>query len=169
MKTKLTLFTLILITLISCKSTSPEKPYEKDGISFIAPAGWKITGEEDIEGGAFLHLEKDGFNDSGLVSVSWVYGDLGAKRFMEIQKEELQQNAMLQKLTFSPIPNAKFNGKEAIGVSYTFEVLQLPHTGYIYTFDASDRTICVLKQEADEDHDKNKDGFAKFENTFSFD
>ena len=66
------LLLLFLFITFSCKE-SIETKFEKDGVSLTCPQGWKITDQENFDDeGYYLSIEKDGFDSSGLFSITWV-------------------------------------------------------------------------------------------------
>lgn len=168
MKTRAFLL-LSLILLAACGETkSPERPFEKAGIAFTSPAGWKITEEDDFDDtGHYLSLEKQGGNDSGLITIMWFEGDMDHEEFMELTKNSLADNSIFDNLTFTDIPDATFNGMTSLGAAYTMSVQGLSHRGTIYVFGNNATTVGVVKQEAMEDSQRNAEGFDVFETSFS--
>lgn len=159
---------IILVVLISCQE-SPERKFEKDGITFVCPKGWKITEEQYIEtGGYYLVVEKDGFNASGIVSISWINTEFDFNEWITIYKDELQDNIIYKNsdLTFGKTYPAEFNGVPATAIDFTANIVGLKHQGTILIFYESGKTFAVLKQQAVEDTINNEKGFETIENSF---
>lgn len=169
---KKTILTILAATalLFSCKSGSPETQFSKHGISFTCPAGWSVTEEEDLGGGYYMSIEKEGYNESGLVTITWVDTEnvnLSAEEYMAMNVAGLQSNGAVNKMSVSDIPGARYGDYDALGKLYTMSVLTMPHTGEMYVIERDDRVICIVRQSADEDSDKNEKGFTIIEESFT--
>lgn len=168
---KLVLALLISVLIISCKQeSSPEFKFKKDGVSFAGPAGWKISDEENIDDiGYYLSVEKDGFDSSGIVTISWVNDTLELQNYLEIYQDELKSNPIYKNsdLTFEAITANTFNSIASESSSFKMSVLGVQHKGIIHSFYGNNKTIVVLKQEAIEDTDENKLGFERIEESFT--
>jgi len=155
---------LIFFVLASCKET-PEAKFENDSISVISPAGWKMTQEEIGKDGFYLVIEKEGIDASGLLTISWVNGEIELGEWMSIYQKELKDNIVFRKsnLSFANPTDSKFNDNNTTSVSYTVSILGQKHEGTIYFFHAKDKTFAILKQQAIEDKTKNESGFEYIE------
>ncbi len=154
--------------LTSCQE-SPEFKFEKNGVSFTSPSGWAITEEESFEDGSYyLSIEKDGFDSSGIITITWVSDSLSLDDSIEIHKDELKSNIIYKNanLTFEPILNNKFNKISSHSSRFKFKLLGLKHEGILHSFHGGNRTYIILKQEAVEDKIKNKLGFKTIEESF---
>ena len=168
MKTSLTvLLAICLALLISCKPT-PAVPYEHSGIAFTCPEGWEITSDKHEDNMHFVYMEKKGFNASGLITVSWIDGELEWEEYMDNTIESFEEQPMFKELEFCEPSDTVFNGYVALTINYTFNITTMPHTGKILILGDEEKTISIVMQEADEDTRKNKDGFAAFMESFSF-
>lgn len=162
-------YLIFLVVLISCQE-SPETKFEKDGIRFVCPTGWKITEEQSIEtGGYYLAIEKDGFNSSGILSVSWINTELDFTEWINIYKDELKDNIIYKNadLTFGKTYPAEFNTMRSTAIDFTANIVGLKHEGTILIFYENGKTFAVLKQQAVEDKVKNEKGFEAIEKSFS--
>lgn len=159
---------LILFSYNSCQET-PQAEFEKDGISLTSPKGWKITDEENLDDqGYYLSIEKDGPNSSGLITLSWVNGEIDLDKWKSIYKNELKSNIIYRNsnLRFAKENQDKFNDINTTSVVFTVSIFGLKHEGIIHFFYESDKTFALLKQEAFEDKIKNKNGFEFIEHSF---
>jgi hypothetical protein len=159
----------VLTFAFSCRE-APETKFDRDGISLICPKGWKITEQENIEDqGFYLSMERDGFDASGLVSVSWVNNELALEDWLDIYREELANNLIYKNsnLTFSDPYEAEYNGLPSQAMTFTVSIVGLKHEGIVHAFYGADKTIAVLRQEAIEDRADNKEGFASIESSFT--
>lgn len=90
---KYLLISFLTITILTGCQESPETKFEKNGISFTCPTGWKITEEENLDNqGYYLSIEKDGFNSSGLLTVSWVNDILDLNEWLEALMDGLKND-----------------------------------------------------------------------------
>jgi hypothetical protein len=159
---------LSIIALAGCRE-SPESSFENNGISLICPAGWRITDEENLDDqGYYLAIEKDGFNSSGLVSISWVNDSLDLIEWLNIFIHELESNIIYKNsnLMFDVPVNNEYNTNRSISVSFDASIIGIDHEGIIQVFHGKDRTIAVLEQEAVRDKKKNRIGFHSIEKSF---
>lgn len=157
------LFCLPLLLLLSFAPAESGK-FDRSGVSFSIPTGWKITEEQDLEGkGYYLSCEKEGANSSGLVTVSWVNDSLDLDAMTGQYSEALAANFTEQKADpkLGPIVSRTFNGMEARGFDYTMNIQGIAHEGHVYCFFGKDKTINVMVQEAVEDKAANKAGIAE--------
>lgn len=89
MKTPLILIASIFLLLTSYSESKPAK-FERDGFSITSPTGWGITDEENIDDlGYYLSIEKDGFDSSGIITITWVNGEMDLNEWVDIYNEEL--------------------------------------------------------------------------------
>ena len=168
MKAQVTILLAVCLTLFaSCKPT-PAVPYEHSGIAFTCPEGWEITDENHEDNMHYIFLEKTGYNASGLITVTWIDGELEWEEYMDINMETFEEKKQLKELDFSESADTVFNGYVALTSNYTFTIENMPHTGKILILGDDFKTISIVLQEADEDNKKNKDGFSAFMESFAF-
>lgn len=168
MKTQLTILLAVCLALFtSCKPT-PAVPYEHSGITFTCPERWRITEENHEDNMHYVFLERNGFNDSGLITVTWIDGELEWEEYLDINMKTFGEKTQLKELDFSEPTDTVFNGYVALTSNYTFKIENMPHSGTILILGDDHKTISIVLQEADEDNRKNKDGFASFMESFVF-
>ena len=158
-----------LLSILACSKPSPEVKFEKLGVAFTCPEGWKVTDEEDIDGeGYYLTIEKDGFDASGLLTVSWTNDSLDLEEILDIYQEELENNVIYQNtnLAFDQTNETTFSKIPAQSRKYQVSLLGVAHEGYLYAFYGKNRTFAIIKQEAIEDQAKNQKGFEIIEGSF---
>lgn len=161
------LFCFVLI-LAGCKE-APETKFEKDGISVTCPKGWEVTGEENLDGGYYVAIEKVGLNSSGLINLTWIYGEIGLEEWLEMYKEEFRNNIIYKNTNLAfgePYPGT-FNTFDCVTMDFNVSVLGVKHEGFIHVFYGENKTVAVVTQEALEDQSENKEGFETFESSFS--
>ena len=169
---KLLFLILTCVIFFSCNE-SPETKFEKDGVSFICPQGWAITDQEDFDGeGYYISIEKDGFNSSGLATITW-YDNFDNSNFnfeenLRDWEESLKEQWILDasNIIFGDYYDNTFNNSRSMSTNYTMNLLGIPHEGTVYVFHAGNKRISVLLHEAIEDKAKNKKGFELIENSF---
>ena len=150
-------------------SPRPDESYNKNGISFTMPDDWKITDEERDDQTFSMSCEKKGENASGIVTIVWIDVEMTAEALMDIfvaQTEKTLTDNNYSGIKLSDPAKAKLGAYDAVKVRYMFSTANLPHTGYLYTFMACGKPMCVSIQEADEDHAVNKAGFEKITSSF---
>ena len=139
----------------------------RDGVSFTYPPGWSITEQADIDGtGYYLSVEKAGFNESGLLTLTWVNGILDSREYLELLQEKYKNQKSLKDLKFQSVRDNNFNGIQSISCDYKFTTLGLEYRGTIYVFVSGENTYSIAKLEAVIDSSKNKKGFDLIESTF---
>ena len=159
----------IFAILTGCQQ-SPETKFARDGISLTCPAGWKITDEDTIEGNGYcISIEKDGLNSSGLLSVSWFTDSVDPSAYMDAYMEEMKNNVIYKSsnINFEDYAESQFKNNPSLSVKYNMSLISVAHTGIIHILYAHGKTITILRQEAIEDLDKNKDGFELLEQSFA--
>lgn len=152
----------------SCKE-SPSTVFKKDGVVFTCPSGWSITDEDSLEGlGNYLSIEKDGFNSSGIMTVTWLYNEISPEDVIAEYQVEMANNIIYKNssLSFSNPFKNKFKNYDVISVRFTMKLVGMKHQGIISAFNYGGRSYCIFKQEANEDGIKNEDGFNVIENSF---
>ena len=158
----------ILLTFSACQE-SPQEDFDKEGISIISLPGWKITDREDMDGeGYYLVIEKDGFNSSGLISLTWLNNELDLSNWISLHQDEMKSNFIYKNsdLSFTSVTQAQFNNIPTQSVSFTASILNIKHEGKLHVFYKNGKTFSVLRQEAIEDKPNNKKGFDLIEKSF---
>lgn len=166
------LLILIPISLLfSCSSPpSKEVKFDKSGVAFTCPDGWKITEEDSLDGdGYYLACEKDGLVSSGLFTLTWVNDTVALEEMMEVYQDELKNNVIFKNtnISFSAASDGKFNTYPAIISTYELTLLGDKTEGTMYCFYGNGKTIGLVKQQSLEDDSKNKKGFEIIENSFN--
>ncbi|WP_282113833.1 hypothetical protein [Maribacter stanieri] len=71
MKTSL-FFIASLFLLLYAYGESKTLNFERDGISLTTPKEWEITEQENKDDQGYLSIEKDGFDSSGFITMTWL-------------------------------------------------------------------------------------------------
>ncbi|TMM58773.1 hypothetical protein FEE95_04900 [Maribacter algarum] len=148
---------------------SPSVIFEKDDISFTCPKGWSITDEDNLDGiGYYLSIEKDGFDSSGLMTVSWLYETVNPDDLILAYQEDMQENVIYKhsNLVFDPTFENKFQHYTVKSTRYQVTIVGIKHQGIISAVNYGDQTFGILKQGATEDVVINKKGFEMIESSF---
>ncbi len=162
-------YLFILLTclyLTACKSETPPTEFSRNGVSFTVPEGWSISEEEDYGTGYYVSIEKEGFSESGIFLVTWVEGEMSAEEFLELNRESLLGQEVYDNLSFSPVNTTKFGDYDTKHLSFTTDVMKIEHKGDMHSFSRGGKTVYVLKQEALEDSEANRQGFEDMEKSF---
>lgn len=155
--------------LISCNHTSPSYTYSNSGLSFTCPQGWMVSDEEEFEGGTYyLSVEKQGFDSSGILTITMLDNYIDLVELSTIMEDELKANIIYEysNLSVGEPYWDYFAGNEAYTVPFTSNILGVKHTGYLFSFYSENKTYSIFRQEADEDSFKNAEGFMIMEDTF---
>jgi len=157
--------------LFSSKSTNKivTSKFQKNGVSLTCPKGWKVTDEENFDDeGFYITIEKNGFNSSGLITITWYYEIIELDQVMDVAMEELQKSFIHKNsnLKFGELIENKFNFINTSFVNFNMSTIGLKHQGEIHVFHKEGKTFCINKQEAIEDKGKNSEGFKIIENSF---
>jgi len=160
------LIVLLLITC-SCETPKPGGDFLKEGVSFTYPPGWSITEQDDFDGtGYYLAVEKAGFDASGLLTLTWIKGNLDSHEYLKIIQDEYKNQPFLNDFEFQTTREGIFNGIQSISCDFKFKTLGLEHSGVIYVFVNGEKTFSIIKQAASDDIANNKKGFDIMESTF---
>jgi hypothetical protein len=159
--------TLIIVFFVSC-AQSTEKNYRKNGVSFTVPAGWSIEEESFSDASGFISCEKNGLNASGLLMIGWINRLIDLERMAQIERDSVHDkfSALHVAAEFVPSVKTQFGKYKGIKTGYTFTLVNLPHRGTVYIFNAGKRTYAITIQEALEDEQSNADGLALIAKTF---
>ncbi|WDF45199.1 hypothetical protein PQ459_09840 [Chryseobacterium sp. KACC 21268] len=154
---------LLLVTIFcSCSKEIKEKNYTDKDLEIDLPVGWTISDQEDFGTGKYFAIEKNGFNSSGVVTISFVESDRNLEEWIEMNMDELKSSFILKKadVKFGKIIQTKFQNMDALSSEYRLNLLGVGHSGVIYAFSKNGRVFAFMQQGADEDSDDNESGFA---------
>ena len=141
--------------------------FESKVVSFNFPEDWSITDNEEIEEGIYyVAVEKNGLDSSGLMTIVSFEELIDLDGSITMNIEELQNNPMLNNLSFESIKNSKFNGIAARSTSFSFKTMGIKHEGLVYAFSSKNNSVVILSQEALEDKKENSHGFDMIERSF---
>ena len=159
---------LIILFCSFISFLNAQKKFNKEGVSFNIPKDWSITEEEDWDGeGYYLSVEKDGLDSSGMVTMTWINGEIDLDEWLEETKTDFKTNlGKNSKLKFDKEVSTTYNNIESKSVSYTFSLIGFKHRGNIILFYKNGKSFLMIKQEANEDIKKNKKGFVIIEESF---
>ncbi len=156
------------------QTDSKSSTYNKHGISFTKPEGWRmqetpIPGNEGIPMGTYIMVEKDGEDESGQFIASIVNNKIPLRDYMDLVKDQLNQNLSLQEstITFSDLKEEVFNGTKALIYTFEHNAVDLNFQGALKSFHCGDKTIHILIQEEKSDMPKNKKGLDILKKSFS--
>lgn len=132
-------------------------PYEKTGISFSQPEGWKVTEDEIIEG-RIRNINVEGPDNAVMIITalpSSVKPDL--KNFAENFKENLSSTVAAGRVSEMKTSETSrsINGKDSKGVrqNYSLTLLgqEVPHTTDFYLVNGKKSNAVLTMQASDED------------------
>ena len=152
------IFIVLVFILIGINSCTEKKNTHVDiyGISFDCPAGWKVKETQDY--GAVKYVCINGATSNALLTMSFSDSDFELEEYLEIFKESFMENGF-KNMVFKQTVEGDYGKYKGIVSSYTFNVIDIEHEGQIYVFKENGIIMCLLKQEATEDHKKNLSGF----------
>lgn len=158
-----------LVFFTSCGTTPPTQ-YQKDGVSFTSPAGWKITSEIPMGSyGHYLTIEKKGFSSSGLMTLNWLNERQDLKEWIKELQDGLKENYIFKKanLSFEDVKTVSYGTYQALESKYTASVFGVDHEGSIIVFGTKTKSVHILQQGATEDRIENEIGFEAIEGSFT--
>jgi len=168
MKTPLIIIASLFLFITSCSESKPAK-FERDGVLITSPTGWEIIDQESIDDqGYYLSIEKDGFDSSGIVTMTWINGEIDLGEWAYLFQEELMNNIIYRNsnIQFEEAVDDTYNDIDTSSIGFTASILGLDHEGNIHFFYKGDKTFAILIQEAMEDNVTNKPGFDLIEKGF---
>lgn len=164
------LLLIIVCSLYGCNRSIPESLFEKDGVSFISPEGWKIVNERNIENsGYYVSCQRKGFGSNGIFMVSWINGLMELDRYIRLYMKEFERNVLMKaaNIQFEEPVDSVFIGIPCSMSTYKAKILGVETRGEIYSFNCSGRTFMLVFQESVNESVKNKKGFEKIRKSFS--
>lgn len=158
----------VLFLVASCQNQSEETTFDKQGVSFTIPAGWKAVDEEDLGGGYSLSIEKEGMDASGLVTITWIEMEIDLDDWATEFKDDMMSswNTAASNASFGAIKDGRYNGIRTRSVTYKMSLLGMKHRGVIHLFYEGNKSFALIVQEALEDKADNKEGFETIEKSF---
>ncbi len=157
---------LFVIFISSCTENSTD--VDIYGVSFTCPAGWKVMETEDYGIEKFISIGKKGFTGSGLVTISFIEGDIDSNEHLQIFQESLEEQKELKNIVFQAIEESYYGKYKGIESSYTFKTFGTAFKGTLYVFQENGITVAIIHQEAIEDHNKNLNGFETIKESLTF-
>ena len=161
----------LILFFTACTGNLPESLFEKDGVSFISPEGWRQTGEKSInQSGYYISCQRKGYGSSGIFILTWVNGQVDPKVYLKNYSAEFEKNLLMRatKVHFSEPQDTSLNGIPAIRLVYTSDILGVASQGEIFSFFMVDKTFMLVFQESVDESKKNKAGFDKIKQSFSY-
>ena len=161
---------VFLILLVICCSCSEQKsiPVDIYGVSFNYFAGWEVTDMEDYGVAKYICVEKKGDTASGVVTLSFIKEEYKLEDYLQLFQESLLEQTVMENLVFQEANEAYYGKYKGIVSAYTCETQSIKHEGKIYVFYKNGITMCVVCQEAVEDHNENLQGFKTIEESLNF-
>ena len=166
-------FFLALVFLASCDAPQSKAPvaFNQRGIVFQHPGDWSV-GEVEKEDSTAVSVtcEKDGLDDSGLITISYFRDSLDLSQVQEVYQQQLGSVSThkLGGVKFTPPQPGRLGPRETLQSTFTMSLLGVAHTGFLDAFSYKGHTVMVLRQQADEDSTKNRPGFALITQTLDF-
>lgn len=169
-KNKLVLWALLMSGMLAaCQTDTRPQAFRGHGVSFAYPADWTCGEAEKLPGNAFsLNCEKNGFDSSGLVTMSWFADSLELPELQEIFRAQLKENPIYRAadLSLGPVAEGRFGRYATLTTPYAFKLIGIAHTGHIHAFHGPNKSVVVMMQQATEDSTKNRAGLAAIEQSF---
>ena len=164
------LLIFIICSLFGCTRKLPETLFEKDGVSFVSPEGWKIIDKKNMQdSGYHVSCQRKGFGSSGIFMVSWLNGMIELDNYIQLYRKEFEKNVLMKTATvqFEEPVDSVFNGIPCSLATYQAKILGVKSRGEIYSFYCGRRTFMLVFQESVDESKKNKMGFEKIKDSFS--
>lgn len=126
-------FLFIGIFILSCNSNS-KRSFSKEGVSLKCNSDWLITEEDSFGGnGYYLSVEKNGYGESGILTLSYIDGQIDKKEFLLSSQEDLKENIVYKSgnLKFEKTIETKYANNDAIASKFSLSLLGMKHEGII--------------------------------------
>jgi hypothetical protein len=160
MKKILVLFSVLFLTF-SCsqkegaKKDSVSETYQKEGISFNLPEGWKVKQDYTNKEGRYLELDKyANYKVESTMAISLLKNKQSSDSIVDSQIKQLQD--YYQKVNFKVLEekkNVKLGKYEAVATTYEADDTKNKVYGEVSVIQENDKTISVQivenKQNAD--------------------
>jgi hypothetical protein len=163
---KIFLMIFILTSMSSCQKSESIK-FEKNGVSFTCPTGWKIESEDETNKEFTVTIQKDGLTSSGTIKIYCLKDSLENMKALEALQKNFKKSYSDLNISFSNISKSTYNNISCISSSFEFDWMGDMEQGTRYVLHGKNKTISILIQEAAKHSEINKNGFAAFENSFS--
>jgi hypothetical protein len=169
------LIAVCVIALLGCERQANLKQrntYEKDGLSFLMPANWRVTDDQDDHGFRYLSVETPG-NAIIVMNVYPLDQSEPFKQYVETliesSRKELMSLASIKKERLFEI-ETKLEDRTLAGFKSEFVAslvgIDVPHQMVFYSFRSDARIAYVSCQVAVEDLSKVEKGFELVLSTF---
>ena len=163
---------LFVVILHGACSPSQEYSFQCDGVQLTCPLGWAITDNEDNGvGGYYVSVEKDGWDSSGLMSISWINENVDLDSWFIACREDFVSEYQMLGSDFDrdmsrahPVQFGRYSGLIS---EFTSSFFGVDHEGTLFCFQAGGKAFFILRQEALEDHYENTNGFRIIESSFT--
>lgn len=154
---------LFLAIVISATALHGQDRYDQMGITFKIPKGWGITDVQPEKNAIYFSCEKQGDNESGIISFIYLGVDADLNAFLQLCMQNAENSASMSEgkdFKWGPdTTDAIIGAYTARKVTYTVSYLGLPFSGSIMVYRGCGNMVMLNPQEADEDRKKNKRGF----------
>ncbi len=161
---------LLALNITSCFEEPEFKTYDKHGVRFNIPDDWKAKEMPITQDGHYIIIEKQSENpdeESGQFIISILEKSLLLDSYMQLMRDQLTQQMSILKteIKFTKTEYTEFAGKEGLKSNFMYEQEGRNYRGELLTFNCNEKTIYLLKQEAEEDAVKNAKGFDLIRNS----
>jgi hypothetical protein len=161
---KTLLLVLVASFLVAAKGDST---FNGHGLSFLVPKGWKIKSVKDFGTHHIIDVRKRGFSSSGLAVITVFHEEMDAEVVLYEMLSSFGEVALYKNFTYTEAMVMPYGSHDAVAALFGMTVFTIPHTGILYAFQKNGKTLCIVQQEADEDHEKNAAGFKAIQENFA--
>lgn len=117
------------------------------GISFDYPDNWKVEKEELQQDLAYqINCEKKGINSSEIISITWLNMEMEPREMIENTIEGMKEVPTHKNSNTKPIFKSVYKGFNAFKSDFDLVLFGEKFFGRIISFNASGKTILILKQ-----------------------
>ena len=151
-----------VVFLFAC-SSSPKTTEKKETFSFVCPEKWNAS-DQSVDLYNEFHCEPDGWGSSGLFILQTFTDTLTPINLMhQTYIAAFEENMLMQDFSMTKGSAHSFGSFSGVRSTYTGHLLGMKNEGEIYTFQACERMMVVVKQYALEDKNKYLAGFSEIE------
>jgi hypothetical protein len=165
-KLKSAIYFIILGFMLTAMCSSSDSEYHKNGISFIIPSGWRISGDFQSPDNGYVFCERKGMFPQGLMTIFWKNDSLNTYTELVKYVNQIKKDMQIQNPMFDSIRECTFGNYKALGWHYKMGVPGANSVGYLKCFYSNHRTFRIQFLEPSEYEKENESAETKLTGSF---
>lgn len=160
---KLLLFALILFTATQCHVR--KGVYERDGLTFVVPDGWKVSMQIKNDAIQYAMASRKGNDNLATWEVYRMNGVISVNQGIQIVAQEMSDNFIFTDYELGRPTSSQYQNRDAVRYPFRYRILGLPQRGFLYGYRQKGYTIIVMLDAPDEEWLEVMDDYDLLENT----